>query len=69
MARARKFIDVSQSAELLRVVQEVQESGEERVLTRDDEELAALTPLKPADMRRPGKSGLMGEDDLLWDIV
>lgn len=62
-------MDVSQSPDLLRVVQEVQESGEECVLTRDDEELAVLTPLKPAGMRRPRKSGLVGEDDSLWDIV
>lgn len=69
VVRARKSIDVSQVPELLRLLEEVQDSGQECVLTRNDEQLAVLTPVKPTGPRRSPKSGLVGEDDPLWDIV
>lgn len=69
MARDRKSIDVSQVPELLRLVQEAHDSGQECVLTRDNEEIAVLTPVAPRQSRRPRKGNLVGEDDPLWDIV
>jgi antitoxin (DNA-binding transcriptional repressor) of toxin-antitoxin stability system len=69
MARNRKFVNVSEVPELLRLVKEVQDSGQECVLTHDNEEIAVLTPVLPARRRRPRKTGLIGEDDPLWDIV
>ncbi|MBI2906835.1 MAG: hypothetical protein HYX92_04165 [Chloroflexi bacterium] len=51
MARELKTIDISNVPELLRIVEEVRATNEPRVLRRDSEELAVLTP-SPKRRRR-----------------
>lgn len=52
MARELKAIDVSTVPELLRLAEEVHNTQEPRVLRRAGEDLALLTPVKPASKRR-----------------
>ena len=47
MARSLGSIDISNSSELTRLVDEMHESGVPRVLTRGDEEVAVLSPVVP----------------------
>jgi len=47
MAKTHEAIDISESPELLRLVDEVRSTGVPRVLKRGDEDLAVLTPVKP----------------------
>jgi hypothetical protein len=70
MAKPLKPIDISAVPALLRIVEEATASGEAYVLTRAGEELAVLTPVKARRARRrPRKSGVITEDDSLWNIV
>lgn len=46
-------MDISNVPELLRLVEEVRRNAEPRVLRRDSEDLAILTPVKPAPRRKP----------------
>lgn len=55
MAKELKGIDISKVPELLRLVEEVRRTREARVLRRDSEDLAILTPVKPP-RRRAGKA-------------
>jgi len=54
MAKELRPLDISNVPELLRLVEEVRESEEPRVLRRDSEDLAILMPVKPP-RRRAGK--------------
>lgn len=68
MARELKAIDISNMPELLRIVEEVRATHEPRVLKRDNEEVAILTPTRPAKKRIPrGKP--FTKDDPLWNLV
>jgi hypothetical protein len=53
MARAPRPMDISNVPELLRLVEEVRRNAEPRVLRRDSEDLAILTPVKAAPRRKP----------------
>ncbi len=56
MARARTSIDISNTPDLLRLAEEVAESGKPWVLRRADEDVAVLMPVKkPASRRRTGR--------------
>ncbi|GEM_PF-1170053 len=46
-AKEVKHIDVTHIPELLRLAEEVQNTGEIRILKKDQEELAQITPIKP----------------------
>lgn len=68
MAKELKPIDISEVPDLLRIAQQVRDSGEPCLLTRAGEEIAILAPVKPA--RRTGrKSGIVTRGDTLWNIV
>ena len=71
MAKELKAIDISAVPDLLRIVEQVNATGEACVLTRAEEELAVLTPVKVAERtRRPRrKTGIITKDDSLWNIV
>ncbi|MEA2638813.1 MAG: hypothetical protein QOF51_207 [Chloroflexota bacterium] len=69
MARAHRTIDVSAVPELLRIVNEVSESGESLILTSANQELAVLTPVKRARPLRQRKTGIIMPDDALWKLV
>ncbi len=56
MARELTPIDISNTPDLLRLAEEVAESGKPRVLRRADEDVAVLLPIKkPAPRRRTGR--------------
>ena len=67
MARELKRIDISNVPELLRIVEEVRSSEEPRVLRRDGEDLAVLTPMK--GRRRPVRGKPFTKTDSLWNLV
>jgi hypothetical protein len=52
MARDSEHIEIGHIPELLRLAEEVRASREPRVLTRDREEIAVLSPAKPRRARR-----------------
>ena len=53
MARETKHVDIAHIPELLRLVEEVRATKEPRVLTRDREVLAVLTPANTRRASRP----------------
>jgi hypothetical protein len=56
MARELNPIDISNTPDLLHLVEEVAESGKPRVLRRADEDVAVLLPVKkPTTRRRTGR--------------
>jgi hypothetical protein len=66
--KAPKRIDISQMPELLQLVHEVQSTNESAILQQECEDLAMLTPIKPAARRRVrGKPTTA--DDPLWKLV
>ncbi len=62
-----KLIDVSNMPELLRIAEEVNNSNQPTVLTKDGQELAEIRPAKPARKKRVPK-GVLTEDDPLWKL-
>ena len=52
MARELASIDISEAPDLLRLAEEVHQSGRARVLRRADEELAVLSPVVRIRKRR-----------------
>ncbi len=58
MARERhlKSIDITNVPELLRIVEEIRQSEEPRLLRRDSEDLAILTPVKSLPKRAPKRT-------------
>ena len=55
MARALHPFDISKTPDLLRLVEEVAESGKPRILRRADEDVAVLLPVKKGAAR--GRTG------------
>ncbi len=51
MAKELKAIDISNAPELLRLVEELRKGDEPRVLRRDSEDLAILTPVNKSPKR------------------
>jgi len=54
MAKELRPMDISHTPELLRIAEEVRDTGEPRVLRHDNEDLAILRPIaaKPTGPRR-----------------
>lgn len=70
MAKQLRSIDIGAVPDLLRIVEEAQVTGEAYVLTRANEELAVLTPVKVFKAKRPRrKSGIISKEDSLLNIV
>ena len=63
-----KHIDVSDIPELLRIAEEVSETGESRILKRGNKELERVGPTKPVGRRRVA-SGVLTKDDPLSKLV
>src|SRR4051812_4290714 len=56
MAKALRPLDITASPELLRLVEEVERSGEGRLLKRGEQDVAVLTPVAPRGApKRPPK--------------
>lgn len=66
--RHTEITEIRSTAELLRLAQEVQTSKHPTVLTRDGEELAIVSPAKPARSKRL-KGKPTSKDDPLWRII
>jgi hypothetical protein len=69
MARELKHLDISDSPDLLRIVEEVRASNEPRVLQRDHVDVAILRPLKRPARKRIPKGRPTSADDALWRLV
>ena len=64
-AREPKRIDISESADLLTLVEDVRNTDESRILRRGDEDVAVVSPIT----RDREKEGAFGVDDPIWNIV
>ena len=53
MAKPMKSIDITNRPDLVDVVEEVRATGEPRLLRRNDEAVAIITPIAPARTRPP----------------
>jgi hypothetical protein len=69
MAEELRSVDVSDSPELLRLAQEVAETGVGRVLRTADGELAVLKPVPKARKRTRRKTGIITRDDPLYKLI
>lgn len=66
MAKELKHIDASQLPELLRIAEEVRRTREPRLIRRNGQDLAVVSPV--SSTRRPtGKA--TSKEDPLWNIV
>ena len=61
-------IDISSIPELLKLVQEVQQTNEPTILRQEGEDVAMLTPLKPVT-KRSVRGKPTTADDPLWKLV
>lgn len=68
MAQELRSIDISESPELLKLAQEVAETGVGRILRTEQGELAVLTPVRKA-RRRPRRDRPMTKDDGLYRLI
>jgi len=68
MAKDLKRIDISGIPELLSIAHEVRSANESRILRQDGEDLAILTPIKPA-AKRSARGKPVTKDDSLWKLV
>ncbi len=64
-------LDIADSAELLKLAEEVHASGRPRLLKRGDQSLALLTPVQPtkARRRRRSRSKPLDRSDPLFNII
>lgn len=71
MAKEVRRVDVGSVPELLRIAQQVKETGEPCLLKQADEELAIITPMTRPSSRtvRRRRSGIITKDDPIWNIV
>ncbi len=68
MARELKRIDISDSPELLRIVEEVQVSQEPCVLQRNGKEVAMVVPTRAPRKRSP-RTQPVTQDDALFRLI
>jgi hypothetical protein len=66
MATERASIDISEMPDLLRIVEEIRSTGQPRLLRRDGEYVALVTPVERASA---DQNGLFGPDDALFELV
>ena len=69
MAKELHHIDISNSPELLRIVEEMRASNEPRVFQCGTEDVAILRPVKRAAKHRVLRGRPTTADDPLWNIV
>ena len=68
MAKEPRHIDISSIPELQKLVHEVRQTNEPAILQQEREDVAKLTPLKPAAKKRV-RSKPTTADDPLWRLV
>ncbi len=69
MAPVVKPIDIGDSPDLLRLVEDIRASNSPRVLRRDNEDVAIIRPLKRAASTRIPRGRPASADDPLWQLV
>ena len=69
MAHETMPIDISAIPELVQLVDEVQRTGQPRVLRRADEDVALLTPMTPGAKKPRRRWRVLREDDPLFGLV
>ena len=69
MAQGFESLDVTDSPELLRLAQEVAETGVGRVLRTAEGELAVLKPVPNPRKRTRRKTGILTRDDPLFKLI
>ncbi|MBM2826191.1 MAG: hypothetical protein HW403_255 [Dehalococcoidia bacterium] len=70
-SKETQHIDISEIhsiPDLVRIAEEVQKTGEPRILKRDQEDIAQITPVKPAGKRRV-RGGVLTKDDPLFRLI
>jgi hypothetical protein len=68
MAKDLVEFDISGVPELLRLVEEINATGQPRVLTREGEEVAVLKPSRQSRRSRR-KTGVITKEDPIWNLV
>jgi hypothetical protein len=68
MAKEPKHIDISSIPELVKLVHEVRQTNEPSILREESEDVAMLTPLKPAAKKSVRGKPTTG-DDPLWKLI
>jgi hypothetical protein len=68
MAKEPKRIDISSIPDLLKLVHEVRQTNEPSILREESEDVAMLTPLKPA-AKRSVRGKPTSAEDPLWKLV
>jgi hypothetical protein len=66
MSKELKHIDASQLPDLLRIAEEVRRTKEPRLIRRNGQDLAVVSPVSPTN--RP-TTRATSKDDPLWNIV
>jgi hypothetical protein len=69
MSTDAQSIDITESTELLALVEEVRRSGVGRLLKRGEQELALLTPVTGRRKAHPPREVAGDEHDTLLDII
>jgi hypothetical protein len=69
MARAAKPVDIGDSPDLLRLVEEMRADNAPCVLRRDHEDVAIVRPVKRSARSRGPRGRPTGADDPLWRLV
>ena len=69
MAPVVKPIDIGDSPDLLRLVEDIRASNSPRVLQRDNVDVAIIRPLKRAASTRIPRGRPARADDPLWQLV
>lgn len=73
MASEPQSIDVTDSPELLKLVEEVARSGQPRRLCRGGKTVAVVSPVVAAARKRPParrrRTGLLNPEDPFWNLV
>lgn len=69
MARAVKPVDIGDSPDLIRLVEDIRASNAPHVLRRDNEDVAIIRPLKRAARTPIPRGRPAGADDPLWLLV
>ena len=68
MARQLRIVDVSDQPDVLRMAEEVRATREPRLLRRDGEDLAMLTPVR-RPRRPPSRARPLTRDDALFRLI
>jgi hypothetical protein len=71
MAVDRTPIDISDMPDLRRIAEEVQATGQPRLLRRDGQDVALVTPLVPRNQHSASgrRRGRLTRDDALFDLI